>query len=239
MKGISEVATAALYIGVSIAAISTALTVGGPALENIRDASAIRNARQFMQEVDTAVQEVAAEGEGSTRTLDISIDRGRFFYDDTSNSLVYELETDAGVISPQSSRMVGDVRLTSNANVQVYNDTVDGVDCVMMENEHTKICIRHVPRESPLKDINTSRLLMLHEYKDGSRQLDGNLSVKLNGVAGTSHGQGYVTVDRYGSFIGTGRVTARVNSEYGYSYDMVFELPTGADFVRVDVTNYT
>lgn len=239
MKGISEIASAALYIGVSIAAISTALTVGAPAIDNLRDASAFTNARGFLEDVDTAVREVAAEGEGSTRTLQVSLDRGRFFYENSSNSLVYELQTDAGIISPQSSRKVGDITISSNANVDVRNATVDGTDCYMMENQHTKACIKKIPEQDPLNDINTSNLLVLYEFKDQSRELDANMSVELNEATSSSYGKGYTQVEEFGSFIGTGKVRARVNSDLGYTYDVVFSLPTGADFVKIDVTNFT
>lgn len=192
-----------------------------------------------MEDVDRAVEEVAAEGEGSTRTLQISMDRGRFFYDNSSNSLVYELETDAGIISPQSSRKIGDITISSNANVEVRNATVSGTDCYMMENEHVKACIRRIPETDPLQDINTSNLLVLYEFKDQDNQLDANMTVELNGIANTSYGKGYTEPAEFGSFIGTGQVRAKVNSQFGYSYDVVISLPTGSDFLKVDVTNFS
>lgn len=244
-KGISEIATAALYIGVSIAAISSALTIGVPALENMQDASAIRSAQDFMQRFDAAVDEVVAEGRGSTRQLEFSIDRGRLFYSNESNALVYELQTDAGVISPQSSREVGNVILSSNAEVDVQNATSSngeipgytGPDCILMENEHIRACIKQVGSPGNLQELNTSELLTHYEFKDESKELDGNLSVKIDGAFNSSWGDGYTKTNRYGEFIGTGRVIAHVEADYRYTYDVVFQLPTGSDFLRIDVQN--
>lgn len=242
-KGISEIATAALYVGVSIGAISTALTVGLPAIENMQDASAIRSAQDFMQRFDAAVDQVVAEGRGSTREISFSIDRGRLFYSNESNALVYELETDAGVISPQSSREVGNVILSSNADTTVTNvtdssdlDGYTGPDCILMENEHIQACIKRVGGPNNQQSINTSDLLTHYEFKDSSRELDGNLSVKIDDDFESSWGQGYTTTNRYGEFIGTGRVVAHVESDR-FTYDVVFQLPTGSDFIKVDVQN--
>ena len=242
-KGISEIATAALYVGISISAISVALTVGTPAIENMRDAAAVRSAQDFMQRFDAAVDEVVSEGRGSTRKLEISIDRGRLFYSNDSNALVYRLQTDADVISPQSSRQVGNIILSSNANVEVYNVTssdlagYDGPKCAMMENEHIKACIKHVGGPDNQQPINTSNLLTYYEFKDESSTLDGNLSVEIDQVANSSWGDGYTQVERYGEFIGTGRVRASIESDYRYNYDVVFQLPSGADFIKTDIQN--
>lgn len=245
-KGISEIATAALYIGISVTAISAALTVGAPAIDNMRDAAAISQAQTFMQDLDSNVQQVVSEGMGSTRTVSINLQRGRMFFENDTNALVYELETNADVISPQSSTRSGNVVLSSSANVEVYNKSngdgkeptsYSGPDCYMMENEHIRACIKQVANVSDFDPINTTYLLTHYEFKDDSKQLNGNLTVKLDGIDSTSYGRGYTQVERYGTYVGTGRVKAHVASDYGYTYDVIIALPTGADFLKVDVQN--
>lgn len=237
-KGISEIATAALYIGISVTAISAALTVGAPAIENMRDAAAISEAQTFMQDLDSSVQQVVSEGMGSTRTVSVNLQRGRMYFENDTDALVYELQTDADVISPQSSKENGNVVLSSSANVEVYNDTVDGIDCYMMENEHIKACIKQVGNASTFDSINTTNLLTYYEFKDDSKELNGNLTVKLDELDDTSYGDGYTQVDRFGTFVGTGRVKAHVASDYGYTYDVIISLSTGSDFLKVDVQNF-
>jgi type II secretory pathway pseudopilin PulG len=239
-KGVSQIATAAMYVGVTVTAISVALTAGVPALQNLQDASSIRKAESFMQELDSNLQEVVSEGEGSTRTVEVSFDRGRMYYDNDSEALVYELETDAEVISPQSTRRSGNVLLSSNAAVTVENATVGGTDCYMMRNDHVEACIRDMGSPSSFQSINTSDLLVEYNFTEPTpdRSLDADMFVKLNGVPSTGWGEGYTTAERYGDFIGTGRVQATIRSEYGYTYDVIYSLPTGADFVKVDVQNF-
>lgn len=240
-KGISEIATMALYVGVAVTAISGALTIGVPAIENMQDAASIQKAENFMRQVDSSVQEVVSEGEGSTRTLTTNFDRGRLYFDNSTKSLVYELQTDASVISPQATRTSGNVVLSSNADVSVSNTSVNGVSCYMMENKYIKACIKNVGSQSNQKSINSSNLLVLYEFKnpDGTnKNLNGNLTVKLNQIDSTSYGTGYTTATETGDFIGTGEVVATIASDYGFTYDVYFRLPTGSDFIKVDVQNF-
>ncbi|MFB6215536.1 MAG: hypothetical protein ABEJ72_00985, partial [Candidatus Aenigmatarchaeota archaeon] len=125
-KGASQIATMALYIGITVAAISAAMTIGIPALQNQQEAASIQKAQEFMQVLDSNIQEVVAEGEGSTRTLRFTLDRGRLYYQNSTNSLIYELQTDAPVISPQASRRTGNVILSSSAAVTVKETTAKG-----------------------------------------------------------------------------------------------------------------
>lgn len=239
-KGVSQIATAAMYVGVTVTAISVALTAGVPALQNMQEASSIRKAQSFMQELDSNVQEVVSEGEGSSRTVEVSFDRGRMYFSNESDALVYELQTDANVISPQSTRRSGNVILSSNAAVTVENASVGGTDCYMMRNDHIEVCIQDIGGPSNFQSMNTSDLLVEYNFTGTSpdTSLNADMFVKLNGIPSTGWGKGYTTVEKYGDFIGTGRVQATVRSEYGYTYDVIYSLPTGADFVKVDVQNF-
>lgn len=239
-KGVSEVVTAALYIGISVTAVYSALNVGLPAIENMQEASSIRKAESFMQRLDSNVQEVVSEGEGSTRTIEVSFDRGELYFENATDSLVYELETDAQVISPQSRRQSGNVVLASNADVTVENQTVAGQDCYMMRNEHLEACIKKVGGPNNFQSINASELLVTYNFTDPNpdEEFGGNMTVRLDSQKTTSWGEGYTQADEYGDYLGTGRVKATISSDYGYTYDIIYSLPTGADFLKVDVQNF-
>lgn len=236
-KGISEIASSAIYIGVTVSAISVAITAGVPALENMQEAASVRQAQQFMQQLDSNVQTVVSEGEGSTRTVSGDFDRGRMYFDDETNALIYELETDSNIISPQTTTRNGNVVLSSSANVEVNQTEVSETDCYMMENEYVRACIKDIGSSSNYQNITVSELLTLYEFKETGRELGANLSVELNSRNSTSYGSGYTTAES-GEFIGTGEVRATISSEYGFTYDIVFRLPTGSDFLQVDVQNF-
>ncbi len=239
-KGASEIATAALYIGITITAISGVTTVGIPALEEMQEASSVSNAENLMNELDRSVDQVMSEGEGSTRTVEANIERGDLYFDDRTNSLVYELETEANIISPQTSTREGNIILGSNAQTKVEETEIEGTECYMMENENTRACIKKVGDQDSFEEIDTSELLVLYQYNEEGEtyNIEGDLKVELNEIESTSKGKGFTAPRQTGSFIGRGEIIATVQSEQGFTYDVVFRLQTGSDFLQIDVQNF-
>lgn len=248
-KGVSQVATMAIYVGATVTAISGAVTVGAPVLENLQDANSIQEAQNLMEAVDSNADQVLSEGEGSTRTIQGGFDRGEVYFSDRTDSLIYELNTDAEVISPQSSLRDGNIVLSSSANVEVYPAEKDGdsfvetdeenADCYLMENDVIKTCIKNVgSQEDPNQDIDTSELVQYYEFKEQETSFDGEIKVMLDEEEETSIGTGFTEAADTGEFQGTGEVKATVSSDFGYRYDIFYRLPTGSDFLRVDVQNF-
>jgi type II secretory pathway pseudopilin PulG len=240
---LSEVATLALYAGITVSAIGIVLSTAVPALENQRDASQIRSAQDFLRNLDSSAQEVVSEGQGSTRTLDLSFSQGNIEFDAKNDTVTYGLQTDAEVVSPQTSVRRGNIVLANNARVKVKTAICEGVRSYVLENEHIEACIRNVGSESNRQDINTSDLLVKYRFKDQNRDLDGNLSVLINSNPRTSSGTGFTSVPYENlprNNVGTGQVTATVTTSVGdaFRYDIVFQLPTGADFLKIDVQNF-
>jgi type II secretory pathway pseudopilin PulG len=240
MKGVSEVATLTLYAAITVGAVGGVLNVAVPALQEQSEAAQVRNAQDFMRSLESAVEEVASRGEGSRRTLSLSFSQGSIESSSVNDTISYSLETGAEVISPQVSTRTGDIVLSSNAGVSVRNQTCEGVQSYVLENEHIKSCIRNIGDDSNPQDINTSGLLVKHEFKDRERDLNANMSVLVNSNTRTTSGQGFTTTT-YDTLprsrVGTGQVTATIQSP-PVTYDIVFQLPTGADFLKVDVQNF-
>lgn len=240
VKGVSEVATLTLYAAITVSAVGGVINVAVPALEEQREAAQVRNAQEFMRDLESAIDEVASRGEGSRRTLGLSFSQGSIEANSVDDTISYRLETAAEVISPQTSSRTGDIVLSSNAGVSVRNQTCEGVQSYVLENEHIKSCVRNIGNDTSPQDINTSGLLVNYEFKDRGRDLDANMSILVNSNSRTESGQGFTTTT-YDTLptgrVGTGRVTATIQSP-PVTYDIVFELPTGADFLKVDVQNF-
>jgi hypothetical protein len=243
VKGLSEVATLSLYAGITVAAIGGVLSTAVPALEEQRDASQIRNAQEFMQGLDSSAQEVVSEGQGSTRTLDLSFSKGNIRFSAENDTVTYGLQTNAEVVSPQTSVKRGNVVLANNARVSVSKEVCEGVQSYVLENEHIKACIKNIGSRSNQQDFNTSDLLVKYRFKDQDRDLDGNLSVLINSNSRTSSGTGFTSVPYENlprNNVGTGQVTTTITTDVTpvFKYDIVFQLPTGADFLKIDVQNF-
>lgn len=242
MKAVSEITSLALYSAITVSAISLVLSVGLPALEDQREAASISAARDFMQDLDSAASTVVSQGQGSTRILDLNFQRGRYEFRSQDDLAQYRLRSDAPVISPQSSKRVGNTVLASNARVEVYEAEVNGEEVYVMENSRVNVSIKDIGNSSSQKQINVSDLLVEYKLKteSGTVQAQPELNLSINNKPGSSRGNGYVSTP-YESlprrFLGSGAVTATIDTQLT-TYDVLFRLPTSADFLRVSVRNF-
>lgn len=234
MKGASEIITAVMLLGVTVVSTGVVLEVTGPAIDNIQDDSAIDRSVSFLNYVDQRVREVASEGEGSTRTVQVDLDRGEFEVNGSEDTFGYSLETDSASISPQSQTTIGAVQLASNAQVEVSEENVNGEDCFMMESERVEACIKKIGSESNLQSINASELITYYGIK-GSGEKNIDFDVELNEDPQSSQGNGYTYTEELGSNQPYGTVWAVINADNNMKYRISFRLYSGADFLSIRV----
>ncbi|MFB6242088.1 MAG: hypothetical protein ABEJ36_04800 [Candidatus Nanosalina sp.] len=233
-KGASSIVTAVLVVGVTLTAVGVVLDVSGPAIDNARDSSAIRQSVSFLNFVDENIREVASEGQGSTRTMSVSFDRGEFDVDAEDDSFTYSLDTGSDIISPQAQQQQGAVTLSSNANVEVSETTKNGETCFMMKNDKVQACIKKVGSEDSPTSINTSELLTYYEI-EGRGETPMDFEVELNNAKNSSWGEGYTYAEQLGDHQPHGDVYAVVDAENGLEYRVLFQLYSGADFLSIRV----
>ncbi|MFB6166979.1 MAG: LamG domain-containing protein [Candidatus Nanohaloarchaea archaeon] len=89
-------------------------------------------------------------------------------------------------------------------------------------------------QEGDVDYINTSELLVHYRNTVLGRDLDPEVSVELNNHTSTRYGTGYTDPERTGQSLGRGRVTATVRSNYGFDYQVHFDLLSGSDFLKVE-----
>lgn len=147
-KGQTSMVSLAVYSLVIVVGISTVMLVGRPILEDMRDATAIDNAKDMLSGVEDQIRAVAEGGEGSQTEVGLRFSRGDFVFNAEEDQISYELQTMAQLISPHSSKQIGNLRMSSLANVEVSEATVNGQDCWRVENEHVSVCIRRIPQNS-------------------------------------------------------------------------------------------
>lgn len=142
--GISGLLQIVLYTTIVVAAVGVTLNTAFPVITEFQDTGSIQNQITFLNDLDGLVQTVAAESRYSTRTTRITFKRGHFEYDNESDQLFYELKTNSPIISSHSSRMIGAVRLSANADVSVTETRINGTDCYLMENQRLEACVRAI-----------------------------------------------------------------------------------------------
>jgi hypothetical protein len=90
-------------------------------------------------------------------------------------------------------------------------------------------------QEGNLDFINNSELLLQYRNKDLEETVTPDMSVRVNGVDETVAGDGYTEPEATGSSVARGRVTAAIQSEHGFTYDLHYDLLSGSDFLKIEV----
>ena len=71
MKGIGPFIAFVLVVAISVAGIVLVMRMGTPLLEKTEDFSKYSEAKNIMNQINSAIKEVSYEGEGSSRRLNI------------------------------------------------------------------------------------------------------------------------------------------------------------------------
>lgn len=108
--------------------------------------------------------------------------------------------------------------------VRIYNDS-------LVQRE-----VRYLTGQRGRLDyINTSQLLTHYRNHRIDENPNMDLGIDVDGIDNTSFGTGFTEAERLGDDLGQGRVTAEVNSAHGFTYQINFDLLSGADFLKVSV----
>ena len=99
MKALSHFVSFTLVILFVITSVSLVLVVVTPALDKAKDSSTITEAFRNLETIDTAIKEVASEGENAKRTINIKITEGTIKSDPTNDYLnfTYTLKEDTSL----------------------------------------------------------------------------------------------------------------------------------------------
>ena len=232
-KGISPLLSGVMYIAIVNVAIIAVMQIGMPAIENMEDASAIDQAKTTLLSIDQVITEIAEQGKGSARVVPIQIKKGELYIDNESDRIYYLIETESEIISPRTKTKIGNLYISSNANV----DVTDNGTHFIMQNEHEKIVFSKLGNLTDFVSINSSHLMDSMYLKDTETYLPANLTIMVDNDPLQESGNGYTMAENTGTGLMRGRIIAHVNQSIS-DYDIYFTLEGGEDFMQIEVVNY-
>ena len=231
-KGVSPLVGYVLVTGIILAGTGIVLSMGTSMIEDMRDTAAIQESLSNMNEIDSLIDEVASGGKHTTRTYSLRTSRGSYYIDEDKNSLMFEIGSESDIVSSGAFRQVGSALLTANIGVNVYNETINGEECYMIENQNLEACIKSIDQEAP-EEIDNSDLLVHYKNKDIG-DLDPDLEVYFDDNKDTMTGDTYTEPQRMGEYLGRGTVEANVDTG-SIQYIIRYTLYPDSDFLKVEV----
>ncbi|MBD3203263.1 hypothetical protein GF327_03145 [Candidatus Woesearchaeota archaeon] len=227
--------SAILYTLVASVALVLILEAGIPILERLKDSATFSQTKDTLLNLDQHIQEVANEGEGSQRMVNLEIKQGELLIG--NNQILWEFETKSRIVDPRTSRKYGNLVVTSNANVRTIENSTHYLLTTYIKNDTFEVRINKTGSESNWNPINTSEIIDYISFNNN--KLNGTFSFSINNNPDSVVGNGYtrITPEGNNTNLGRAKVVAHINSSFA-EYDLEFILESYADFIITRVKNF-
>ncbi len=230
MKAVSMVA-AVVFIAITISAMALIYQSGVPIIQRMQSSASLDRMASSFSELDSTIQRVASEGNGSRRVLDFDTGEGRLSIDTDNDNIEWQLDAEYAVIRPRSARFLGNVAYGSNLEASLEEVTYQSQQAHLLENDHLMVYLRRLPTDQTYS-IHT--LLMDIYQKDINEFLPmSSLNISLDGDPSSTSGTGRTEAERLGQNLPHATVTAFMDSTYA-DYSVDFTLESGADFLTIE-----
>ena len=223
-----------IFLALTISATVIVYEAGVPVIKRVQSAALVEQMKDTFSELDRLIRQVASEGQGSKRTVYLTLDQGKLVVNSTEDVVYWEFDTDAFIISPRTDQRFGNIRVGSNLDTKTWEGTYQGTDCYIMENEHLIVYARKIGTPTSYAAYDTSQILLAIYHKDLDKWLNntGFLEVNVDGSTASRSGNGYTDLVETGKHLPYGTVTAFMNSSYT-RYRINFTLQSGTDFLEI------
>ncbi len=224
--------SAIIYTMVAVLALVLILNTGIPLLTELKDRSVFEKVKEVMLDLDKRITEVANQGEGSQATVSFEIRDGEMKF--RNDQIIWELETKSEIVSPRTSSRIGNLVISSNANVRSYELNDYYVMETEIKNDTFKVVGNKLGSKENLVYFNTSQII--ENVSFNGENMEGVFTFNLNGNISSARGLGYVEMVPHGnrSNLGKAKIIAHMFTNFS-DYDLVFTLNSYADFLQVQV----
>jgi hypothetical protein len=127
MKGADVLIASVLILIISITAIFLALQLGGPSTQRTKEALLMQEGKNTLVAIDNVIKNVLTEGEGSVRVLRFSISGGYYKIDNSTNSVLFSMESRAQIIAEGISKIEDGINFTGTSGIIYLNLSYDNI----------------------------------------------------------------------------------------------------------------
>ncbi len=234
MRGVTIVSAVA-FLALTISVTALVYQMGMPLIEKMQQSAALSRMRSAMANVGEKIEEVASEGRGSRRVVDLDFSLGRLGLDAARNMLFWEMNSKHMLMLPRTAEYFGSMVVGSNLNASVYEAGYGGSAAYVLENSHVRAYIRKIGSPGGFESYNISDVLLALYQKDSGKWIPlESLNITIDGNPDSGRGIGYTYAERTGDLLPYGRVEAYMESGY-INYTVAFTLESGTDFLKVEV----
>lgn len=237
MRGVSLVA-GVIFLALTITAAMIIYQAGVPLVQDLQATAAVDKMKVTLADLDEAIRTVAAGGQGTKRTVFLSPDPGELTINATTDTVLWELQTTAPVITPRTAQQFGNLLVGSHLETSVtegnYTRVTPEVPAFIMENDRLVVYVNRTGSPTGFAPIETDQLVLALYNKDRDAWLEnpGFLEVSIDHNPNSKFGDGY-TQATLGDHLPFGKVEAYFDTAY-IDYRLFIILESGADFITIE-----
>jgi len=238
-KGISPMIATVLVILLIFVAVGIVLLIGIPAIERAKESAVLNEAMQNMKAIGNTIKEVASEGIGSLRSLQMKLTDGEYKVNEKANSVDFTYFIKSGIIQLGTFIKEDSVILSCGANAKAseYDLDADGSNDLVLENEILRIGILKNGTQTNYVFINTGEVIKILNFKETNINVTpSDTSIILDDYIESSYGTGYSELVKEDENLAKAEAVVHMNTTF-VNYDILFTLQSGADFVIVKIQN--
>jgi hypothetical protein len=243
LKGVSAIISMVIVILITVIASGIVILFVNPAINKGKEAGILSEARQNMHLIDDAVREIATEGLGSLRTVNMKSSGGQYKVNAPINAIDFTYSVKYGTVQAGTFIQDGNLIISAGANAKasVYNlsSPADGTSQIVLENENVRVAFHYNASASATyqETINTSKIVQFFNFiSTGVNVTPSDSMITLDDFPDSAVGSGYSYIVRTGDHLASADAVVVVNTTKVY-YEIYYSLPSGADFVRVRIQN--
>jgi hypothetical protein len=226
--------SAIIFIGLTLAVTVLVYNAGMPVVMRMQHAAAVEKMKGVFSETDSIIEDVASEGNGSKRTVDLRFDIGILTLNGSSDKLYWDFDSESLLASPRTSTSFGNVVFGSKLETSAYEDSYQGTPAYVLENERLRTYLRKIGSPSSHQGYQTDQLLLAVYQKDLGQWMPlKSLEISLDNSVSSESGTGYTAMEQAGTDLPYATVSAYMSSAYA-NYFINFTLESGADFIIIE-----
>ncbi len=237
MKGITEIGVA---VGVAIIIGSTIIVMNtiGPVIDEGKKTEALTQAKDSLALIDTSMQQLMMEAVGARRQIDLDISTGSLIVSGSEDKVKIRLEG-YNLLQPGTSVQEGNIHIQSGGGVDAYvgDPDSDGSPDLVLKNNALTFAIRKIGNETNLSEINTSTMISYILNNRTNTAIKPGSGIFINDISESDRGIGYTSLSRLGTNLGEASILVSMESYANMSYEALFTLTPGADYIAVTVKN--
>lgn len=206
------------------------LNAGIPLLKDLQDKSVFARTKNTFLSLNQQIADVSEEGVGSQRVIPLEIEKGTLELKD--GALRWELRTDADILPSGQQIELGNVYITSNADVTATSYSSN----YTLENTYLRATF-YKCEEKAICEFNQTAMMISLIFKDPQSSAETSASA-FTFDFGTApwNATGYSWLEDQGSDLGAARVLYYINNTNASYYTIVeFTLASNRDFLEARI----